>query len=134
MRKKQALFGAAQTSLAALQPLLHALYLDDEQANSMYCYFTRSTYCPVRVSMRILSPGFTNRGTLTTAPVSSVAGFVTLLAVSPRTPGSALSTVSSTKLGNSTAMILSPSTSISTISCSLMNCTALPSISLGMGC
>ena len=33
------------------------------------------------------SPAFTNSGTWTTAPVSSVAGFVTLDTVSPRTPG-----------------------------------------------
>src|SRR6266702_2395244 len=55
--------------------------------------------------MRILSPGFTKRGTLTMAPVSSVAGLVTLLAVSPRTPGSALITSSSRKFGSSTETI-----------------------------
>src|SRR6266851_6915431 len=97
-------------------------------------YFTRSTYCPERVSMRILSPGLINKGTFTTAPVSRVAGLVTLVAVSPRTPGSALTTSSSRKFGSSTAMIFSPSTSISTTSCSLRNFTASPSISFGSGC
>lgn len=32
-------------------------------------------YCPVLVSTNISSPVFTNNGTLTTAPVSRVAGF-----------------------------------------------------------
>src|SRR5579859_4204797 len=97
-------------------------------------YLTRSTYWPVRVSIHTRSPGFTNRGTLTTAPVSSVAGLVTLLAVSPRTPGSALSTVNSRKLGSSTEIMVSLSTSISTVSCSFRKRTASPSISFGMGC
>ena len=46
------------------------------------------------------SPAFTNSGTWTTAPVSSVAGFVTLETVSPRTPGSVCETVSSTDEGS----------------------------------
>lgn len=33
-------------------------------------------YCPVLESTNISSPIFTNNGTLTTAPVSRVAGFV----------------------------------------------------------
>jgi len=33
-------------------------------------------YCPVLESTNISSPTFTKSGTLTTAPVSSVAGFV----------------------------------------------------------
>src|SRR5579885_1403215 len=45
---------------------------------------TRSTYSPVRVSILIVSPDSTNSGTLTVAPVSSVAAFSTLVAVSPR--------------------------------------------------
>lgn len=37
--------------------------------------YARLMYCPVLVSTSISSPMFTNRGTFTTAPVSSVAGF-----------------------------------------------------------
>src|SRR5690606_40897600 len=48
---------------------------------------TRETYSPVRVSTRITSPSGTNSGTRTTAPVSSLAGLVPPLLVSPRTPG-----------------------------------------------
>jgi len=36
----------------------------------------------------ILSPSFTNKGTLTVAPVSTVAGFVAPVAVLPLIPGS----------------------------------------------
>ena len=43
----------------------------------------RSRYRPLRVSTRTLSPAFTNSGAWTTAPVSSVMGFVPPLAVSP---------------------------------------------------
>ena len=43
-----------------------------------------------------------NRGTRISAPVSTVAGFRVLVAVSPFTPGSVLVTSSSTKLGGST--------------------------------
>ncbi len=46
------------------------------------------------------SPTLTNSGTCTTAPVSSVAGFVTLETVSPRTPGSVSVTASSTEAGS----------------------------------
>ena len=42
---------------------------------------------PVRVSMEILSPSLMNRGTRTSAPVSSVAGFSVLVAVLPARPG-----------------------------------------------
>ena len=37
--------------------------------------YARLMYCPVLVSTKILSPIFTNNGTLITAPVSTVAGF-----------------------------------------------------------
>ena len=54
----------------------------------------------MRVSTRTLSPMFTNSGTLTWAPVSSVAGFVPPPeAVSPRRPGSVSVTSRSTALG-----------------------------------
>ena len=50
----------------------------------------------------ILSPTFTKSGTATTAPVSSVAGFVTFETVSPFTPGSVSVTSSTTDDGRST--------------------------------
>ena len=43
-------------------------------------------------------------GTLSVYPVSSVAGFIAPETVSPRTPGSHLTTLSSTALGRSTEM------------------------------
>jgi hypothetical protein len=49
---------------------------------------TLSTYSPVLVLIRINSPSFTNKGTFTVAPVSTVAGFRVRVAVSPFTPGS----------------------------------------------
>src|SRR5215207_5224120 len=53
-----------------------------------------------RVSTLTRSPTFTNSGTWTTAPVSSVAAFVTLETVSPLTPGSVSTTESSTEAGS----------------------------------
>src|SRR4029077_8010367 len=44
-------------------------------------YSTRWTYLASEVSTRILSPSLTKGGTGTTSPVSSVAGFITELAV-----------------------------------------------------
>ena len=44
-------------------------------------------YSHVRVSILILSPVLMNRGTLISAPVSTVAGFVAFVAVSPLIPG-----------------------------------------------
>ena len=49
-----------------------------------------------------MSPTFTNSGTWITAPVSSVAGFVTFETVSPFTPGSVSVTSSTTDDGSST--------------------------------
>src|SRR6476660_4863739 len=60
----------------------------------------REMYRASRVSTRITSPTLTNRGTATTAPVSSVAGLVTLETVSPLTPGSVSTTFSSTAAGS----------------------------------
>lgn len=57
--------------------------------NNTGYYLTRSTYEFVRVSIFIFSPSLTNKGTLTTAPVSKVAGLSVFVAVSPLTPGSA---------------------------------------------
>mgnify|MGYP007115094230 CR=1 FL=1 len=49
-----------------------------------------------------MSPTFTNKGTFIVAPVSTVAGFVAPVAVSPLTPGSVLITFNSTKFGGNT--------------------------------
>ena len=49
---------------------------------------TRFTYEPSRVSTSIISPSLMNKGTRTSAPVSTVAGLVVLVAVSPFKPGS----------------------------------------------
>src|SRR5207253_1559443 len=61
------------------------------------------------------SPGLTKSGTCTTAPVSSVAGFVTFDTVSPFTPGSVSVTVSSTEPGSCTPDGFPPTTSICTL-------------------
>ena len=50
--------------------------------------FTRSIYSPVRVSIWINSPNSTNDGQANSAPVSTLQGLVTLVAVLPRAPGS----------------------------------------------
>ena len=58
----------------------------------------RDMYEPERVSTLTRSPMFTNSGTFTIAPVSSVAGLLPPPdAVSPRTPGSVCVTSSSTE-------------------------------------
>ncbi len=51
-------------------------------------YFTRSTYEPSAVFILTFSPSLINKGTRIVAPVSTVAGFVALVAVSPFNPGS----------------------------------------------
>src|SRR6185437_10336592 len=61
-----------------------------------------------RGSTLILSPTFTNSGTCTTAPVSSVAGLVTLETVSPLIPGSVSVTSRITDAGSSTPVGLPP--------------------------
>ena len=53
----------------------------------------------MRVSILSLSPVLTNKGTLTCKPVSSFAGLVVLLLVSPLKPGSVSTTESSTNVG-----------------------------------
>src|SRR6185437_13742412 len=65
-------------------------------------HLTLLTYSPVRVSTRITSSWFTNNGTRTVAPVSSLAGLPPPPEVSPRTPGSVSTIFSSTKLGGVT--------------------------------
>ncbi len=64
-------------------------------------HLTRSRYSPVRVSIRIFSPGLTNGGTWTFRPVSSVASLYWLVAVAPARAGGVSVTVSSTKSGTS---------------------------------
>jgi hypothetical protein len=49
--------------------------LSSNPKSSSICY-ARFIYCPVLESTRISSPTFTKEGTVTTAPVSRVAGFV----------------------------------------------------------
>src|SRR3954466_12261353 len=61
----------------------------------------RDMYSPVAVWTFTRSPMFTNSGTCTVAPVSSVAGLLPPPdAVSPRTPGSVWVTSSSTEAGS----------------------------------
>ena len=69
----------------------------------------RSMYDPLDVSTRMRSPSFTNRGTFTLAPVSTVAGLSAFVAVSPRTPGSVDTTRRITWLGIATDTTLSAS-------------------------
>jgi hypothetical protein len=64
-------------------------------------------YSPERVSTLIRSPWFTNSGTWTTRPVSSVAGLRAPETRSPCRPGSVSVTVSSTEAGTSTPTISS---------------------------
>src|SRR3954465_13437798 len=71
----------------------------------------REMYLLSRGSTLTLSPTLTNIGTWTTAPVSSVAGFVTFETVSPLTPGSVSVTVSSTDAGSCTPDGFPPTTS-----------------------
>ena len=66
------------------------------------------TYSPERVSTLMRSPGFTNRGTWSTRPVSSVAGLRAPDTRSPCTPGSVSATFSSTAAGRSDPTISSP--------------------------
>src|SRR5690606_18368546 len=56
----------------------------------------RETYSPLRVSMMRRSPSWTNKGTWTTNPVSSLADLLPPVAVSPLMPGSVSTTSSST--------------------------------------
>jgi len=49
----------------------------------MYYFLTLSEYDPALVSTLMKSPTLINKGTLTSAPVSIVAGLVALVAVFP---------------------------------------------------
>src|SRR5438132_4845072 len=64
----------------------------------------RSTYSRVRLSTFTTTPSSRYRGTLIVAPLSRIAGFEPPDAVSPRTPGSVFTTLSSTNTGNSMPM------------------------------
>jgi len=66
---------------------------------------TRVWYSPVRVSTRIVSPGSTKIGTVTTRPVSVVAGLRAPVWVSPAKPGSVSATTRSTVTGSSTPIV-----------------------------
>ena len=61
-------------------------------SGSNHYSFTRSIYAPVRVSIRIMSPMLTNEGQGNSAPVSTLHGLVTFVAVLPFAPGSQYST------------------------------------------
>src|SRR5439155_17894144 len=65
-------------------------------------HHARPMYMPVRVSILINSPSLMKSGTLMVLPVSSFAGLVTLLAVSPRTPSGDSTTFKPTEAGKST--------------------------------
>ena len=65
--------------------------------------YTRDKYSPVLVSILITFPISTNNGTITFAPVSTIAGFVAPVAVSPLKPGSVSVISNSTNNGGSTA-------------------------------
>ena len=69
-------------------------------------FYTLDRYSPVLVSILITSPWLTNRGTYTTAPVSTVAGLVAPCAVFPANPGSVSVISSSTNNGGSIANTL----------------------------
>ena len=61
-----------------------------------YYVLTRSTYSPVRVSILTTLPISMKAGHWNSAPVSTLTGFVTLVAVLPFALGSQYSTLSST--------------------------------------
>jgi len=62
-------------------------------------YYTRVTYSPVSVLIRIVSPSFTNSGTLTDRPVSVTTFLLAPVAVSPAMAFSASVTFCSTVVG-----------------------------------
>ena len=64
--------------------------------------FALPKYSPVLVSIWITSPSSIKIGTITVAPVSTVAGYVTFVAVLPFTPGSVSVILRLTKFGAST--------------------------------
>src|SRR5438128_497668 len=71
-------------------------------------YLTRSMYSPVRVSIRIFSPGPTKGGTWTFSPVSSKASLYWLVAVAPLIEGGVSVTVRSIEAGTSIDTALPP--------------------------
>src|SRR5438309_2804482 len=75
----------------------------------------------------------TNRGTCTTAPVSSVAGLLPPVTVSPRNPGAVSMTRRSTAFGNSTPIGVSSWKTTVTSMFSVRNRTASPSRARGSG-
>ncbi len=85
----------------------------------------------MRVSTLIHSPSLTKSGTLTVAPVAIVAGLVTLLAVSPFTPGSLWVIWTTTCAGSSTPMALPFQSMTSTPRPSMRNAASSPTSSFG---
>ena len=69
---------------------------DDGSSRHAVQLLTRSTYSPVRVSTLMMLPILMKPGTMNSAPVSTLAGLVTLVAVSPLAPGAHSTTSSST--------------------------------------
>ena len=91
--------GAA--SLTAFSLIITTIYylpyfLKSTRDNHECFYYARETYLPSPVLMISISPSLMKIGTCTTRPVSNVAGFVTLEAVSPLIPGSVSVTCNST--------------------------------------
>src|SRR3990167_8869656 len=97
-------------------------------------YFTRPTYSPDRVSTLMISSWPTNKGTLTVAPVSSLAGLPPPPEVSPRTPGSVSTISNTTKLGGTTDNAVPFHNKTMQISCSLIQIEASVIASEGISC
>ena len=109
----------------ALQVLLSDIAQNSGSLNN----YARDRYSPVLVSILILSPWLTNRGTATVAPVSTVAGLLAPVAVSPLNPGSVSVISSSTNRGGSTENTLPLWEQILHISFSFTNFSASPTVS-----
>ena len=84
-------------------------------------------YCPLRVSILSTFPRSMKSGTWTSAPVSTLAGFVAPWAVFPLNPGSVSTTSSSRKLGNSATIGDSPCIITVIVAFSFRNRPAAPS-------
>ena len=94
-------------------------------------HLTRSTYSPVRVSIRIFSPGPMNGGTWTFRPVSRVASLYWLVAVAPLIEGGVSVTVRSIEAGTSIETGLSSMYLTITLLLGRRYCIAVPRISGG---
>ena len=92
-------------------------------------YLTRSMYSPVRVSIRIFSPGPMNGGTWTLRPVSRIASLYWFVAVAPFKDGGVSVTTRSIDAGTSTDTGLPPTYCTATFEFGNRNCIAVPRIS-----